>query len=234
MNYYDLHVSPSFSEGKSTLDQIIERAKILGFSGICLVGTVDNFKKNMEIRESLSNKEIQVFIGFEARNANELSKLVGMRRDFDALFVRGGDIRLNRMAVETPQVDVLSIPEYDRPDTGLNHIMAKLAAKNDVAIEVNLREILNSFKATRAKIMGKMSVNLMLCKKYGAPVIITSGAISHLHMRDPIILQSFGMMVGLDLEQSINAVSKNPMGITKKSRDRQSEDWIMPGVKVVK
>jgi ribonuclease P/MRP protein subunit RPP1 len=234
MKYFDLHVYPSFSEGLSTIEQIIDRAKLFGYSGICIVSEAKDFKKNMENRESIPKKGLEITFGFRADNKQELKKLVSKRSEFDILIAKGGVLEFNRKAVETPEVDILSTPEFGRIDGGVNHTMAKLASKNQVAIEINFREVLNSFKRTRAQIMQRISTNLMLCKKYEAPYIITSGAISHLHLRDPLILQSFGTLLGLGLDESKMALSKIPEEIITNSKKRQSKNWIMPGVEVVK
>lgn len=234
LRYFDLHVSSSFSEGISTIDQIVERSNMLGFHGVCIIGKAENLKKVKETRESFSKKEIELFVGFKAESLRELSKLVGKRTEFDILVVSGGDLRLNRKAVETPEVDILSMPEYRRKDSGFNHTMAKIATKNNVAVEINFREVLNSFKKTRSQLMERISTNIMLCKKYKTPIVITSGAVSHLHMRDPVILQSLAVTLGMELHEAREAIARTPEKIIKKSMERQSKDWIMPGVKVVK
>ncbi|OGI15858.1 hypothetical protein A3K63_00655 [Candidatus Micrarchaeota archaeon RBG_16_49_10] len=234
MKCFDLHVSPAFSEGRSSPEQIIERARLLGFSGICLVDGIKNYKPHREIKSSFDTKKFGIFIGFEATKASDLDRLVGKRREFDILIVKGGDLKINRRAVETPEVDILSIPEYERIDSGFNHIMAKLAKTNQVALEINFREALNSHKSTRSHIMQKMALNMMLAKKFRVPVITTSGAFSHLQLKDPYILSSFGVLLGLTPEESRAAISKTPEDIITVSKEKQAEEWIMLGVKVVK
>ena len=237
MEFYDFHVHSTFSEGKSTLLEIAQRAKLLGFSGICIVNYFSQFedieKLKKEVETVRKDVGIEIFLGFEAKNHYELNKLRRLRKSYDVLLVRGGSLNLNRKAVETPEVDILAHPEFGRKDPGLNHVMVKLAAKNDVAIEINFREILVSSKASRQRILHNMATNVMLCKKYGAKVIITSGAFSHWEMRDPKILVCMGCLIGLELSESKNSLSKIPLSIIKKIEERRSKKWIMPGVKVV-
>jgi ribonuclease P/MRP protein subunit RPP1 len=237
LKFYDFHVHSAFSEGKSSIEEIANQAKLLGFSGICLANYFNEFKKLDELKteiEKVSEKAgIEIYIGFEARTTLELSKLRKARRSFDVLLVRGHDLNLNRKAVETPEVDILTHPEFERRDSGLNHIMAKLAARNNVAIEINFREILLSSKNTRAGIIHKIRSNVELCKKYNAPIIICSGAISHWQLRDPKILASMGCLLGLELCEAKRALSEIPQKIIKNIRERQDERWIRPGVKVL-
>ncbi len=230
-----MHVHSAFSGGESTLEEIASRAKLLGFNGICFSEYFKNKNEIQVLKEKISSVSkkigIKIFLGFEARNSNELRKLVNLRREYDVLLVRGYDLELNRMAVETPEVDILTHPELNRKDSGFNHIMAKEAVKNNVAIEVNFRNILLSNKATRSLIMQNIVKNIKLCKKFKAPIIINSGAISHWQLRDPKILMSMGNLLGLELNEAKAAISDIPDKIIKQINERKSSKWIMPGVK---
>jgi ribonuclease P/MRP protein subunit RPP1 len=159
--------------------------------------------------------------------------LINIRRDYDLLLVRGTDLNLNRKAVETKEVDILTHPEYNRKDSGLNHVMAKLAAKNQVAIEINFREILLSSKNTRSHIMRHIRENVKLCKKYKTSIIISSGAVSHWQLKDPKVLMSMGCLLGLELNEAKDALSKTPENMIKMIKERRDRRWIRPGVKVV-
>jgi len=236
MNCYDFHIHSAFSEGESTIEQIAKRAKLLGFKGICFAEYFKNEdqipKLKKEIQSAEKKEKIKIYLGFEARNSAELKKLKQIRKKYDVLLVRGGNLDLNRKAVETKQVDILTHPELDQKNSGFNHVMAKLARKNNVAIEINFRQVLQSYKGTRAHILKKMATNVMLCKKYKVPVVICSGGISHLHLKDPLILSSIGTLLGLEIKQAKDAISKTPENIIKMIRKRQSKKWIMPGVEI--
>src|SRR3989304_5954434 len=183
MAFYDLHVQSAFSEGESSIEQLASTAKLLGFSGICFAEYYkgeDQIKKlQAELQKVKEKVGIEVFLGFEARNSKELNILAGNRKKFDVLLVHGGDIGLNREAVETPEVDILTHPEENRYDSGMNHVMMKFAAKNSVAVEINFRQILMSSKKSRSGVLQNIQNNVMLARKFHAPLIICSGAVSH-------------------------------------------------------
>jgi ribonuclease P/MRP protein subunit RPP1 len=237
MNFYDFHVHSEFSEGESTIEEIANRAKLLGYKGICFTTYLDDknkIKKTKEILSKLSKQiGIEIFIGFEARNTSELDKLIKLRREYDVLLVKGSDLLLNRKAVETKEVDILTHPEYNRRDSGFNHVMAQLATENNVAIEINFREILNSSKNTRANIMHKIKINVEICKKYKVPVIICSGSVTHWQLKDPKVLISMGCLLGLELKEAKKTISEIPENIMNMIKERQDEKWIRPGVKVI-
>ena len=238
MNYYDFHVRSDFSEGESSIEDFSNRARLLGYKGICITEYFQSKEQMGELKkkcEEISEKiGINIFVGFQARNTKELSKLVSLRREYDVLLVKGGDLGLNRKVVETPEVDILLHPEFERRDSGFYHTMAKLAKENNVAVELNFREILLSSKNTRSHIIHNISENVKLCKKFHIPIIICSGAVSHLQMKDPKVLISMGTLIGLDLKEAKQSLSEVPENIIKMSKERQSNKWIRPGVKVIK
>jgi len=238
MKFFDLHVHSAFSEGQSSLEQLATMAKELGFSGICFSEYYqgeEQIKKILtEIEKTREKVGIEIFLGFEARSTKELAILVEKRKRFDVLLARGGDLKLNRLAVETPEVDILTHPDYERQDSGLNHVLVRLAAENEVAIEVNFREVLITNGRTRSRILSNMKNNIMLSKKLHAPVIISCGAISEWEFKSPQELISFGIQLGLELDEAKAAISRVPENILKKSSERRDKSWIAPGVKVIK
>lgn len=238
MNYFDLHVHSAFSEGSSSLGQLATAAKELGYKGLCLAEYYKNDEQIKKLKTEIEKIEqkvgIEIFLGFEARNLKELSILKERRKRFDILLVRGGDLRLNREAVETPEVDILTHPEFERQDCGMNHVLMKAANKNNVAIEINFREVLVSSKRTRSMILKHMLQNIKLAKKYKIPIIACSGALSHWDICDPQCLISFVSLLGLELNEAKATASKIPEKILKQIKERRDEKWIMPGVKVVK
>jgi len=238
MRYYDFHVHSEFSEGESSLDEIAKRAKLLGYKGICFTSYFKDKNHINELKEKISKvskkTKIEIYLGIEARGIDELIEVKKIRRNFDFLLVKGSDLRLNRRAVETKEVDILSFTELKRKDSGLNHIMARLAAENDVAIGINFRDILLSSKNTRAFIMHKIQENVKLCKKFKVSMIICSGAISHWQLKDPTVLISMGCLLGLEFNEAKEALSKIPEEMIKMIKERKDKKWIMPGVKVIK
>lgn len=238
MAFYDLHVHSAFSEGTSSIEQFASTAKTLGYAGICFAEYYkgeDQIKKlEPEIQRIRSKVGIEVFLGFEARNSKELAILAGKRKKFDVLLVHGGDVSLNREAVETSEVDILTHPEANRYDSGLNHVMMKLASKNDVAIEINFREVLLSNMKSRSKILQSVRTNITLARKYHVPIIVCSGAVSHWELRDPLSMASLGSQIGLESSSATDSISKIPEKIVREGEKRRGQDWIAPGIKIIK
>jgi ribonuclease P/MRP protein subunit RPP1 len=238
MRFYDLHVHSIFSEGISSLEQLAETAKFLGYKAICFSAYYKNSEQIKKIYEEIEKVKdkvgIEIFLGFEARNIKELSLLARRRKKFDLLLVRGGDLRMNRAACETPEVDILTHPEFGRTDSGMNQVLMKLAAKNQVAIELNFHEVLLASRSTRAKILSNMKKNVFLAEKYRVDIVTCSAALSHFELKDPLVLASFANQLGLSLADAKRTVTKTPQEILQRAKQRRREEWIMPGVEIVK
>jgi len=238
MKFFDLHVHSAFSEGESTIEQLAQRAKELGYSGICFSEYYEGRARLEKLKAEIAKarrkvgKDIEIFLGFEARNLRELQQLAKMRRMFDVLLAHGGDLDMNRVAVETKEADVLTHPEHGRYDCGMNHVMARLARQNDVVVEINFREILTSTKKSRSRVLANMRDNVELAKKYKMPIVLCSGAISHSELRDPLCMSSMAEQLGLPLKNAKDAISKIPEKIVERAKERKSENWIMPGVRI--
>ena len=238
MKFFDMHVHSIFAGGESSLEEIAETLKSLGYSGFCFVCYFEDETQleilKAEVERVGKEKGIEIFLGFEARNKRELRQLIKLRRKYDVLLVRGGNLSLNRVACETPEVDILTHPELGRNDSGIDHVSARFASENDVAIELNFKELLITSGKKRSKILRYMARNVELCRKYGTKIIINSGAVSKWDLRHPLSLISLGVIAGLDLKVAKECISQVPASIIKKIRERQKEEWIMPGVRVLK
>ncbi len=78
---------------------------------------------------------------------------------------------LNRKVLEKESIDILLLSQSKRKDflkqrnSGLNHVLAKIAKKNDVIIGINLDEIIEAKSKTKAEILARIKQNIKLCNK---------------------------------------------------------------------
>jgi len=225
---YDNHVKCD------NIESITKVAKLLGWSGFVLV---KKWKTGMKF-ENKKKSGLNIISGAEiGGRPDEVRKMAQkLRKSVDIIVVKGGDLEVNRQAVETPYVDVLIQPWGDpinklRNDPGFNHIMAKLAKKNSVFIDFNITDLIKSHKKTRVKLYSHMMKVAKLVKKYNTPFILSSGAISEWDMRSPSDLKSFGKILGFEDSHIKKAISDV---IIKENQKRKKSGWIQPGVEVVK
>ena len=166
----------------------------------------------------------------EADKWGELKrKIDSARENHDVLAFRGGDHELNRKAFSDSRMDIVLHPGKGRKDSGMNHVDAKKAAENNVAIGFSIREVPEERKK-QSQILGKWRRNLKLCKKYDAAYLLTTDAEEIQELRASRDLASVISTLGCN---GRNAVSEFPENILKKNLKAQSDSEIRPGHEAV-
>ncbi len=216
--FYDLHVHTSLSIGENTVEEMAEMARKVGLTGI---GVARYFNGKIGELPRIEGVDIVSCVIIKSDNPADLAKSVGKARDkAEVVMVHGGDYDINRAACENPMVDILCHPELGRKDSGLDHVCLKAASENKVAIEINFREILESYKRRRIYILSGMKKNITLAKKYGTRIITASGAVNKWGMRSGRELSSFAYLLGADIGEAIGTTSTVPEEIIKINREK--------------
>ena len=222
MRFYDLDMKSNFSVGTSSIKELAEFAKKLGYAGIAICDNFQGFEKLRQQKAEIEQiKDIQILLGVEIqpRTKEELKQLVEqVRPEVSVLCVHGGDYQINRAACEDSRVDILAHPELGRIDNGLDEACLNAAAKNSVAIQINFREILYSYRKPRSYIFGHIATNIRLCTELNAPLIICSGAQSIWDMRDPRELIAIANVLGLELSRAFFSVMNIPEQIIERRK----------------
>lgn len=117
------------------------------------------------------------------------------------IYVQGGNLRVTRFAIES-KVDAIISPELGRKDNGLDHVLARLASRNDVAIGFSLSQLFRKSPYERSTLLKFMIQNWKLVNKYKVPRFLTSSAESKWEVRSPRDLMSFGIALGMEIPQA--------------------------------
>ncbi|HLD83955.1 MAG TPA: RNase P subunit p30 family protein [archaeon] len=210
MDYYDLHTYSSLTVGENTTDEMIAMARKLGLRGIGVEGLREKPATELDM--------VSCYIIY-AKNPQQLMEDARKYRDsYEVLMVSGGDYEVNRAACENPMIDVLCHPGKGRKDSGLDHVCVKAAMENNVAIEINFREILENYRKRRVRILEGIKRNVMMCRKFGAPVVTFSGAVTKWGMRAGRELAAVASMAGMELPDAIASASTVPEQIVMNNR----------------
>ena len=97
------------------------------------------------------------------------------------LIVISQDDLFNRKIVEYGKFDILLSPEKGnrsnsirKINSGLNHVIAKIAAKNKISIGIDIDEIKKLSKNEKAERLSKIKQNLEICRKSKTKIIALS------------------------------------------------------------
>lgn len=235
---YDLHVS---CDQREELKGFIEIAEDLGLDGIAITprsGSKENLKKFYGKIDDLQDETpVDLIKGVEIDpgSVKDLkNKIYKTREIATILVVLGGNYKINRVSSKDSRVDILSHPEYKRSDSGLDHVLAKKANENDVYIEINFREILQTYGKVRSHILSHLGKNIELSKKYDAPFLICSGARDKYELRGGKELAAILELFDLKREETKKITQKIPKNLLEKNKNKISDDIDFEGVEKLK
>ena len=213
-------------------EKAIEIGEKLGLGMIGLVVSIEDIPKLKALADKRGwRKRPSIALGVEARaqKPGQVSKLVkSVRKSSQLIVARGGTDELNRAILEIPEVDVL-ISHDVQGRSGINHVLARLAKKNDISIGFDMNSLMVSYRLGRVREFSAMSETARIVRRFGAPFILTSGAMNPWDMRSPSELIAMGKQLGFTEAQARKGLSDR---IIKKNRKRLSGKWIMPGVEI--
>ncbi|MFC2144012.1 RNase P subunit p30 family protein [Candidatus Aenigmatarchaeota archaeon] len=215
--------------------ETIDIARRLGFSGVGLIVpySTNYMREISDLKESIKKIKpvIDVAFGVEInpagsgkmKDVRKIAKTV--RKDIEIVMVRGGDANADRLALETPEVDIIT----HHKDMRINQVLAKLSAKNNVSVGFLFSDLLLSYKRTRISLFSDMIRDARVLKKYKAPFILSSGSLSEWDLRSPSDMLAFGRLLGYQDNMIKKSLSD---GILKENRKRLGKKWVMPGVEI--
>lgn len=230
---FDLNIKGSIYDNNLML---AKQASIYGWKHINFSYAPDEYDDALSFKKDLKDDlkdiiDIDYTLLIKSNNPSEVRKTVRKYRNKSScISVLGGNLKVNRTCLENIQVDVLSKPYLKRYDSGLNHILAREARENNVAIELVFSDILKSYLSHRSKILSNFRDIYKLHRKYEFPLILSSGAESVFDLRTVKDFQAVFTQTGLSNWEVVNSF-KTAVNILKFNKDRKN--MILSGVKVV-
>ncbi|MFO7872263.1 MAG: RNase P subunit p30 family protein [Candidatus Undinarchaeales archaeon] len=222
---YDLH-------NTAVLNGELNGLANLGVKGLGIVFK-NNFNKSRY--EKAKEKFEKEYSNIDLISAVEITKktkgkiktqLDKVRNQVDIVFVSSRDDRAMRAAPEMKGVDIISHAFVDQS-------AARDCADNNIALEINLKDILSTYGMKRANLISKIKFDLRMARKYNTPLIFTSGASDMYGMRSPKQLVAFAESIGFKPDEAKKAVLKTPKKIVERNRKRKGRKSVGKGVKKI-
>lgn len=138
----------------------------------------------------------QIFI--TENNFDKIKKLIKENKDKEIIFSSDDD-ELNRKILEKEKINTLLLNQKERRDfqkqrnSGLNHILAKLAKQNEVIIGINLDEVIESNGKQKARILARIMQNIKICNKNNLKMKF----LYKIYERNIFDLKSLGLILGM-------------------------------------
>jgi len=218
--FIDLRVQPP----KGQLDEIVARARELGYSGLGVSGHPVEPHQDVELftRLDLVPKNQQQLV-------DQLNK---HRRGYTIIAVTCTGKAVARQAAKDHRVDVLRFPRGEG-DPWLDRQQAQLAGGSQCLYEVDARELLTRDTARLEASLTLIRRELENARAHRVPIALSSGATGPQEIKDPRSLASLMDLAGAGEEEALNMVSDTPWRLVERNRDKLSEGYILPGVKRV-
>lgn len=236
-SFVDLHLCPNLEDPDETR-LIIEKSAELGYKAI---GVTLSPKIPQSEIEKISRicREVDLDlirrIDLEPANTTELLKSLRLlRRRVEVISVRCISKSVARQAAKDRRVDVLSFSPLDMKKRFFDSAEAELASKTSVSLEFDLAPLLYLQGYRRVRLLSKMRDEAFIAKKYGVPIILSSGANNVNLLRKPEDYASLGYLFGLDLSDAKKSLSDTPREIIERNRRKLNSNYVAPGVYVIR
>lgn len=223
--YEAVHAHP---DGDATPARFVATAARHGYDGVVVRTRAADYDPEA-LREEYG-PDVAVGVEVCAEDPESASGAVGnYRPECEVLIVAGGTDELNRFAVESERVDVLARPMAD--DGDVNHVLAKAARDNDVAVEFDLGPALRRTGGERVRALQDLRKLRELLAHYDAPHVVSATPRSHLQLRAPRELVALGEELGFDGDVVRDGLARWGE-IVDRTRHRRSDSFIAPGVEL--
>jgi len=189
MKITDACVYP-YPNGDSSVRRMALEAKVLGFDRLVAAGTPSAEFYGIEIHTGILIRDTTV---------RDLTTRIKRERNSEAIIsVQAGDNGFNRSVISLQGVHILrGLHSADK--NAFDHVAAKMAADNRVAIDLDLFPLISGRGFTRQRIMHRYRDILVLERRYEFPLTLSSHARSILDMRAVREIAGLCSLIGMDI-----------------------------------
>jgi len=235
--YADLHLRPDLRNNEQ-VTHMIRKASQLGYRLIA-IPIPQNFPE--EKIQKLQNicKENKVDFASRAdlkpKTSKELIKnLRNLRRRFEITAVMCESKKVARQAAKDRRVDLLNFPSYNPQKIFFDKAEAELASNALASLEINIKPLLTLAGRARIRLLSCLRREVTIAESFHIPIVISSEASNELLMRKPREIAALTSLFDLDKSSALEAVSKNPMTIIKRNREKLSPKFVAPGIRLIR
>ncbi len=148
-----------------------------------------NEKKFLRLAEKLN---IKLKFAYRYKENFKLDNIIisdkGTRKNFES-----GNIKMFFNLENLQERDFIH-----QRNSGLNHILAKIAHDKNKIVAFNFSTISNAKPEKRALLLGRMRQNVKLCRKYKVKMFLASFAAEPYELKSNYELRAFGFMLGMN------------------------------------
>ena len=235
--FADLHLCPENRKSEDMI-RLLEKASELGYGLVAMtfgqsvaLGEIEKLRKTgKHIGVDVASR-----IDLKPGTADDLLRdLRRVRRKFELVGVSCDSKSVSRQAAKDRRVDMLFFPSIDFRRRFFDGAEAELASTGVASFEIDLRPLLVLNGPSRIRLLSSLRKEVAVSKHFGVPIIISSGVSEELLMRKPMEMAALASLFDLKQEAAIDAVSKNPVAVIKRNREKLSPGFVAPGIRIIR
>lgn len=184
--------------GNTSIRRMVIETRELGFDSIVAIGQPGWETDGFSVIGGLLIRETQVKAVINAARANSPCK--------GLLVVNAGNNSFNRSIIQIKGVHVIR-HLHKTEKNSFDHIIARMAAENHVAIDIDLRPLVMSRGVWRQKTIQRYRDILGLCERFRFPLTLSSNARSVVEMKSVREMVNLASLVGLEEPGAMEALS---------------------------
>ena len=237
MKFSDLHLCAP-SDNLEQAKRLFFKSAELGFGQVG-VPLMPNVREETvgQLRQISAEVELDFVtrLDLAPRSSGELLTGLGrFRRKFEVVSVLCNSKSVARQAAKDRRVDLLCFRSFDSSKRFFDRAEAELASASSAAFEIDWAWLLGTLEGrSGVGVFSRLRREVATAGSFGVPLVISSGASEPLLLRKPRDYAALTLLFGLDESRAKAALSVDPCAIVERSRRKQSEDYVMPGVRLV-
>jgi RNase P/RNase MRP subunit p30 len=147
-------------------------------------------------------------------NEKEVRKITDSIRDKNKIIaIEGYDNNFNRRILEKFSINYIVSPEKNmksdnlkQRDSGINHVLSKIAKQKNVSIVINFSELKNSDMLEQISRISRIIQNIKICRKTGTKINIATFAKNKDEFVSDKDLQNFMLSINSSTQQAKESV----------------------------
>ncbi len=214
--YVDLKLWGSKSNEKE-LTILFRTGVEMGFWALGFACVPENLERTQKFVKNLTSQGNKVFTSVEIEIHNPASLRTVSKLSKKKLFLSAVPFTLEmaRRAVKL-RIDSLVLP-IDRNRLVFDSVCAKELSRREGFLEIHLVDLLKSGSRKLLRAIRMIRLEIKIARKYGIPLLVSSGATRPVEILDPIVMASVAeTLLKIPREAALNSISDFPCSILEK------------------
>jgi len=196
MKITDAAVFP-YPNGDTSVRRLALEADVLGFDSLVAIDTPAAAYGGVDVRSGIIIRDTPM--------RDIVNRMKRLRESGAVISVMAGDAGFNRAAIGLKGMHILrGIHAADK--IAFDHVSAKMAADNRVAVDIDLSTIIGTRGIARQRAIARYRDVLVLERRFEFPLTISTGAASALGLRGVREISGICSLLGMDTADAERAL----------------------------